>query len=83
MVNVHTPVLVEEICLWLKPTPGGIYVDCTVGAGGTSLNILKKAGKNAFILANGTSCRHQISDFSERKPKHIAELLFNLFERIN
>ena len=50
MNNVHTPVLVEEICLWLNPTPGGIYVDCTVGAGGTSLNILKKAGKNAFIL---------------------------------
>ena len=44
---------------------------------------INKTDKNAFILANGTSCRHQISDFSERKPKHIAELLFNLFERIN
>ena len=44
---------------------------------------INKTDKNAFILANGTSCRHQISDFSKRKPKHIAELLFNLFERIN
>ncbi|MEE8125343.1 MAG: 16S rRNA (cytosine(1402)-N(4))-methyltransferase RsmH [Nitrospirales bacterium] len=51
MNNVHTPVLVEEICLWLNPTPGGTYVDCTLGTGGTSLKILEKAGKNAYILA--------------------------------
>ena len=44
---------------------------------------INKTDENTFILANGTSCRHQISDFSDRKPKHIAELLFNLFERIN
>ena len=44
---------------------------------------INKTNENTFILANGTSCRNQISDFSNRKPKHIAELLFNLFERIN
>ncbi|MAD13661.1 MAG: lactate dehydrogenase [Pelagibacteraceae bacterium] len=36
-----------------------------------------------YLVANGTSCRHQISDFSNKKPKHISELLFNLFETIN
>jgi 16S rRNA (cytosine1402-N4)-methyltransferase len=50
MNDVHIPVLVEEICFWLDPFPGGIYVDCTLGAGGISLKILEKAGTNAHII---------------------------------
>jgi 16S rRNA (cytosine1402-N4)-methyltransferase len=48
--DVHVPVLAEEICHWLRLKPGGIYVDCTLGVGGTSLKILEKAGKNAYIV---------------------------------
>jgi len=44
---------------------------------------INNADDNNYIVANGTSCRHQISDFSNKKPKHISELLFNLFETIN
>ena len=44
---------------------------------------IKKSNEQDYIVANGTSCRHQISDFSNKKPKHISELLFNLFETIN
>jgi 16S rRNA (cytosine1402-N4)-methyltransferase len=47
---VHVPVLAEEICHWLEPKPGGVYVDCTLGIGGTSLKILEKAGKDAHII---------------------------------
>ena len=50
MNEAHVPVLVEEICLWLNPVPGGIYVDCTLGAGGTALKILEKSGNNAHII---------------------------------
>ena len=35
------------------------------------------------VVANGTSCRQQIFDFSKRDAKHISELLFNIFERVN
>jgi len=35
------------------------------------------------VVANGTSCRQQIFDFSKRDDKHVSELLFNIFERIN
>ncbi len=35
------------------------------------------------VVANGTSCRQQIFDFSKRDAKHVSELLFNIFERIN
>ena len=50
MNDVHIPVLAEEICDWLEPKPGGVYVDCTLGIGGTSLKILEKSGKNAHII---------------------------------
>ncbi len=50
MNDVHVPVLSEEICHWLSPKPGGIYVDCTLGLGGTSLKILESTGNNAYIL---------------------------------
>lgn len=36
-----------------------------------------------FIIANGTSCRHQISDLSDKKGKHVSELLFKIFETVN
>jgi FAD/FMN-containing dehydrogenase/Fe-S oxidoreductase len=32
-------------------------------------------GKDATVVASGTSCRHQISELSELQPKHMAELL--------
>jgi 16S rRNA (cytosine1402-N4)-methyltransferase len=50
MSDVHVPVLAEEICYWLQPKSGGIYVDCTLGVGGTSLKILQRSGDNAYIL---------------------------------
>ncbi len=50
MNDVHIPVLVEEISFWLNPLPGGVYVDCTVGLGGTSLKLLEKSGENAHII---------------------------------
>jgi 16S rRNA (cytosine1402-N4)-methyltransferase len=57
MNDVHIPVLVEEICFWLNPLPGGVYVDCTVGIGGTSLKILEKTGKNAHIIGLDRDCQ--------------------------
>ena len=36
-----------------------------------------------IIVANGTSCRHQISDFSDQKPQHVSQLLFKIFETVN
>ncbi len=44
---------------------------------------IKSSNGNDFIVANGTSCRHQISDLSQKKGKHISELLFKIFETVN
>ena len=37
----HIPVLVEEVITWLKPVPGGLYVDVTFGGGGHTEAILR------------------------------------------
>jgi len=49
----------------------------------TLIPTINNSSEEDYVVANGTSCRHQISDFSNKKPKHISELLFNLFETIN
>lgn len=57
MNDVHIPVLVEEISFWLNPLPGGVYVDCTVGLGGTSLKLLEKSGKNSYLIGLDRDCQ--------------------------
>ncbi len=44
---------------------------------------INNSDEKDFIVANGTSCRHQISDLSHKKGKHVSELLFKIFETVN
>jgi len=39
------------------------------------LPAIRAADKEALIVADGTSCRHQIIDNTDRKPMHVARLL--------
>ncbi|MCG8447854.1 MAG: FAD-binding protein [Hyphomicrobiales bacterium] len=39
------------------------------------LPAVRKAEKDALIVADGTSCRHQIADGTGRKPQHVARVL--------
>jgi Fe-S oxidoreductase len=36
---------------------------------------VRKAPADALIVADGTSCRHQIADGSDRRAVHVAEVL--------
>ena len=38
---MHLPVLCREVAEYLRPEPGGIYVDCTVGLGGHASFLLE------------------------------------------
>lgn len=47
--ELHEPVLLAEITGWLRPERGGIFVDCTVGAGGHSHAILSASSETRVI----------------------------------
>ena len=41
----------------------------------TLLPAVRAAGADTVIVADGTSCRHQVLDLAHRRPLHVAELL--------
>jgi FAD/FMN-containing dehydrogenase/Fe-S oxidoreductase len=49
--------------------------DLSVQVAQDLIDKLENQGRNTQIIASGTSCRHQISDLTKIRPKHMAELL--------
>ena len=47
---MHLPVLLKEAIDFLNVTPGKIYVDCTLGLGGHSIEILKKLNGQGLLI---------------------------------
>ena len=45
----HKPVLLNEVLAGLEIKPGGVYVDCTIGGAGHSVEILKKLRNTGFL----------------------------------
>ena len=50
METFHCPVMVEEVVSALKITPGGVYMDCTVGEGGHSLAISEASDPGPTVI---------------------------------
>jgi 16S rRNA (cytosine1402-N4)-methyltransferase len=46
----HVPVLLQEVIDGLNIRPSGVYVDCTFGGGGHSLEMLKKLDANGQLV---------------------------------
>jgi len=46
----HTPVLFEQVLEWLKPAPGGRYIDATLGLGGHAAGILERSAPDGRLL---------------------------------
>lgn len=49
--GTHVPILVEEVIECLRPAPGEIVVDCTVGYGGHARQFLKHIGPSGRLIA--------------------------------
>ncbi len=46
----HVPVLVDEVLTFLVPTPGGTYVDGTLGGGGHAEHMLSLCGPDGTLI---------------------------------
>ncbi len=51
MLYKHTPVMLREVMEILNPQPGQYYIDCTLGGGGYTKEILDKTGSDGKVLA--------------------------------
>lgn len=47
---MHVPVLFDEVLEYLKPRPGGMYIDGTIGAGGHAAGILERSAPDGQLL---------------------------------
>ncbi|MCD6307572.1 MAG: 16S rRNA (cytosine(1402)-N(4))-methyltransferase RsmH [Candidatus Latescibacteria bacterium] len=56
--DYHIPVMVSEVGDFLDIREKGIYVDCTLGGGGHSLEILKRGGRVIGIDRDGDAVGH-------------------------
>ena len=50
MEIIHIPVMLNESLEYLNIKPGDALVDCTIGEGGHSVEILKRIGKNGLLI---------------------------------
>ena len=66
----HTPVLKEQVINYLIKDQSGIYLDCTIGAGGHSYGILKKLSSSGQLIGLD-------SDETVLEPTHILFSVFN------
>jgi len=49
--GTHVPVLMEEVMVCLRPAPGDIVVDCTVGYGGHAREFIRRIGPTGKLIA--------------------------------
>jgi 16S rRNA (cytosine1402-N4)-methyltransferase len=61
MDKIHIPVLLQETLDSLNIDPDGFYIDCTLGDGGHSIEILKKLSKDGLLLS--IDCDQNAIDF--------------------
>lgn len=49
--GTHVPILVEEVLEFLRPAPGDVVADCTVGYGGHASEFVKRIGPTGKLIA--------------------------------
>jgi 16S rRNA (cytosine1402-N4)-methyltransferase len=51
VLTAHVPVLLDEVLDWLRPCPGGVLVDGTLGGGGHTRALAERVGPEGLIVA--------------------------------
>jgi 16S rRNA (cytosine1402-N4)-methyltransferase len=70
---VHEPVLLEEVLAVLQPQPGDIFVDCTVGGGGHSLEIASRITPHGKLVAIDRDSEAVAA--ASRRLQHLGEMV--------
>jgi 16S rRNA (cytosine1402-N4)-methyltransferase len=71
-VGRHQPVLLREALEWIRPSPGAVIVDATVGPGGHAEALLKAVGPRGKVIGLDRDpaalgfARRRLADFGER-----------------
>jgi 16S rRNA (cytosine1402-N4)-methyltransferase len=82
--SIHTTVLLQEVIDWLRPRPGGCYLDGTLGMGGHSLALMQASGGKAELAGLDRDqealahARRRLEEFAGRV--HLFHLPFSRFE---
>ena len=68
----HLPVMCSEVLFWLRPQPGKIYLDCTVGYCGHASELLNASVPDGIVLGIDRDsqaisvCRERLRAFGDR-----------------
>lgn len=49
--SVHVSVFLDEVIEWLQPSPGGVFVDGTLGGGGHTRALAERVGPQGLVLS--------------------------------
>ena len=71
------PELIESSCCGMAGSFGYEAKQKAVSAQMAELSLLPaiRHVPDAIVVADGTSCRHQIADLGQRQPAHVAQVL--------
>lgn len=67
-IEYHIPVLVDQVIEHLAIDPSGVYVDCTMGGGGHSLEIVNRLTGSGKLV--GMDCDDQAIEFASPRLQH-------------
>ena len=75
-----TPELIESSCCGMAGTFGyeASHIEVSMQMAELSLLPAVRQQPDAIVVADGTSCRHQIADGAQREALHVARLLAQL-----
>ena len=70
----HLPVMVSEVMEFLRVKEGGFYVDCTLGGGGHSLEIIQRGGSVLGIDRDSEAVTYASERLSEYRKRFKAKI---------
>jgi len=73
----HRATLLDTACCGMAGAFGALAekYDISIQVAQDLIDKLENQGRETQIIASGTSCRHQITDLTNIRPKHMAEVL--------